>query len=133
MFDIDYFKRYNDTFGHDAGDACLRMVGQTIRETFSERTQIMIRHGGEEFAVILFDTNEEELRRWAEKLRGAVYEKHLEAPTKDVADYVTVSIGIAMKKLGEENQRYEELLTEADAALYEAKRAGRNQVAYLAG
>lgn len=133
MFDIDYFKRYNDTFGHDAGDACLRMVGQTIRETFSERTQIMIRHGGEEFAVILFDTNEEELRRWAEKLRGAVYEKHLEAPTKDVADYVTVSIGIAMKKLGVENQRYEELLTEADAALYEAKRAGRNQVAYLAG
>lgn len=133
MFDIDYFKRYNDTFGHDAGDACLRMVGQTIRETFTERTQIMIRHGGEEFAVILFDTNETELREWAERLRRAVYEKRLEAPTKDVAEYVTVSIGVALKKLGDENQRYEELLTEADAALYEAKRGGRNQVAYLAG
>lgn len=133
MFDIDYFKRYNDTFGHDAGDACLRMVGQTIRETFTERTQIMIRHGGEEFAVILFDTNETELREWAEKLRRAVYEKRLEAPTKEVAEYVTVSIGVALKKLSDENQRYEELLTEADAALYEAKRAGRNQVAYLAG
>lgn len=133
MFDIDYFKRYNDTFGHDAGDACLRMVGQTIRETFTERTQIMIRHGGEEFAVILFDTNETELREWAERLRRAVYEKRLEAPAKDVAEYVTVSIGVALKKLGDENQRYEELLTEADAALYEAKRGGRNQVAYLAG
>lgn len=133
MFDIDYFKRYNDTFGHDAGDACLRMVGQTIRETFTERTQIMIRHGGEEFAVILFDTNEAELWEWAEKLRRAVYEKRLEAPTKEVAEYVTVSIGVALKKLSDENQRYEELLTEADAALYEAKRAGRNQVAYLAG
>lgn len=133
MFDIDYFKRYNDTFGHDAGDACLRMVGQTIRETFMERTQIMIRHGGEEFAVILFDTNEAELREWAEKLRRAVYEKRLEAPTKEVAEYVTVSIGVALKKLSDENQRYEELLTEADFALYEAKRAGRNRVAYLAG
>lgn len=133
MFDIDYFKRYNDTFGHDAGDGCLRMVGQTIRETFSERTRIMIRHGGEEFAVILFDTNEEEVHEWAEKLRMAVYEKRLEAPTKDVADYVTVSIGIAMKKLGEDYQRYEELLAEADAALYEAKRAGRNRVACAAG
>lgn len=133
MFDIDYFKRYNDTFGHDAGDACLRMVGQTIRETFMERTQIMIRHGGEEFAVILFDTNEAELREWAETLRRAVYEKRLEAPTKEVAEYVTVSIGVALKKLSDENQRYEELLTEADFALYEAKRAGRNRVAYLAG
>lgn len=133
MFDIDYFKRYNDTFGHDAGDACLRIVGQTIRETFTERTRIMIRHGGEEFAVILFDTNEEEVREWAEKLRMAVYEKRLEAPTKDVADYVTVSIGIAVKKLGEDCQRYEELLAEADAALYEAKRAGRNRVACAAG
>ncbi len=130
MFDIDYFKKYNDTFGHEAGDGCLRMVGQTIRETLQQRTKLLIRHGGEEFAAILFDTNETELKEWAEKLRMAVYEKRLEAPVKDVADYVTVSIGTSMKKLMCENLRYEELLIEADVALYEAKKGGRNRVAF---
>lgn len=130
MFDIDYFKKYNDTFGHEAGDGCLRMVGQTIRETLQERTKLLIRHGGEEFAVFLFDTDEEELREWAEKLRMAVYGKQLEAPVKDVADYVTVSVGTSIKKVTSETLRYEDLLIEADAALYAAKRAGRNRVAF---
>ena len=130
MFDIDYFKKYNDTFGHEAGDCCLKVVGETIRETLQQRTTLMIRHGGEEFAAILFDVNETELQEWAEKLRMAVYEKRLEAPVKDVADYVTVSIGTSMKKLTFENPRYENLLIEADEALYEAKRAGRNRVAF---
>lgn len=130
MFDIDYFKKYNDTFGHEAGDSCLQMVGETIRETLQQRTKLLIRHGGEEFAAILFDTNEAELKEWAEKLRMAVYEKRLEAPVKDVADYVTVSIGTSMEKLMCENLRYENLLIEADKALYEAKRAGRNRVAF---
>lgn len=131
MFDIDYFKKYNDTFGHEAGDGCLRMVGQTIRETLQERTKLLIRHGGEEFAVFLFDTNEEELKEWAEKLRMAVYGKQLEAPVKDVADYVTVSVGTSIKQVTSETLRYEDLLIEADAALYEAKRAGRNRVAFV--
>lgn len=131
MFDIDYFKKYNDTFGHEAGDGCLKMVGETIRETLQQRTKVLIRHGGEEFAAILFDTDEEELKEWAEKLRVAVYEKRLEAPVKDVADYVTVSIGTAMEKLSGENLRYENLLIEADEALYEAKRSGRNRVAFV--
>ncbi|MGN1187362.1 MAG: diguanylate cyclase [Lachnospiraceae bacterium] len=130
MFDIDYFKKYNDTFGHAAGDGCLKMVGQTIRETLQHRTRLLIRHGGEEFAAIIFDTNETELKELAEKLRCAVYEKRLEAPVKDVAEYVTVSIGTSMKKLNSENTQYEDLLKEADEALYEAKRAGRNRVAY---
>lgn len=130
MFDIDYFKKFNDTFGHEAGDGCLKMVGQTIRETLQHRTKLLIRHGGEEFAAIIFDTDENELKELAEKLRCAVYEKRLEAPVKDVADYVTVSIGTSMKKMDNENIHYEDLLREADEALYEAKRAGRNRVAY---
>ena len=130
MFDIDYFKKFNDTFGHEAGDGCLKMVGQTIRETLQHRTKLLIRHGGEEFAAIIFDTDENELKELAEKLRCAVYEKRLEAPVKDVADYVTVSIGTSMKKMDNENIHYEDLLREADEALYEAKRAGRNCVAY---
>ena len=131
MFDVDYFKRYNDTFGHDAGDECLRMVGQTIREILKQRTKILIRHGGEEFVAILMGASEVELGEWAEKLRKAVYEKHLEAPVKDVADYVTISVGTAMAKIMRDNIRYEELLGDADQALYEAKRGGRNCVAFV--
>lgn len=130
MFDIDYFKKYNDTFGHAAGDGCLKMVGRTIRETLQHRTKLLIRHGGEEFAAIIFDTDENELKALAEELRRAVYEKRLEAPVKDVADYVTVSIGTAMMKLESQCTQYEDLLKEADGALYEAKRAGRNRVEY---
>lgn len=131
MFDVDYFKRYNDTFGHDAGDECLRMVGQTIREILKQRTKILIRHGGEEFVAILMGASEVELGEWAEKLRKAVYEKHLEAPVKDVADYVTISVGTAMAKIMRDNIRYEELLGDADQALYEAKKGGRNCVAFV--
>lgn len=131
MFDIDYFKKYNDTFGHDAGDSCLKMVGQTIRETFQQRTKLLIRHGGEEFVAILFDTNEADLKDWAEKLRMAVYEKHLEAPVKDVAEYVTVSVGSSIIKVTSENLRYEELLAKADEALYESKKTGRNRVSFI--
>ena len=131
MFDVDYFKRYNDTFGHDAGDECLRMVGQTIREILKQQTKILIRHGGEEFVAILMGASEVELGEWAEKLRKAVYEKHLEAPVKDVADYVTISVGTAMAKIMRDNIRYEELLGDADQALYEAKKGGRNCVAFV--
>lgn len=128
MLDVDYFKTYNDTFGHDAGDECLRTVGGVIREVMHLQTNLVIRHGGEEFVVILMDTNEKELRKYAEKLRLAVYEKKLEAPVNKIADYMTISVGAAMKKLERENQRYENILKEADEALYKAKKAGRNRV-----
>lgn len=130
MFDIDYFKKYNDTFGHGEGDICLRTVGDVIRENMKERTRLMIRHGGEEFVTILFHTSEEELMECAEKLRKAVYEKHLKAPTTEVAEYVTVSIGVAIEKLPCENLRYENLLSAADEALYKAKQSGKNRVVF---
>ena len=130
MFDIDYFKRYNDTFGHGEGDICLRNVGDAIRENMKERTKLMIRHGGEEFVTILFQTNEKELLQCAEKLRKAVFEKHMKAPTDEVAEYVTISIGAAMEKIQDEDFRYEKLLSAADEALYKAKQSGKNCVVY---
>lgn len=130
MFDIDYFKRYNDTFGHGEGDVCLRTVGDAIRENMKERTKLMIRHGGEEFVTILFQTNEEELLQCAEKLRKAVFEKHLKAPTDEVAEYVTISIGAAMERIPDEDFRYEKLLLAADEALYKAKQSGKNRVVF---
>lgn len=130
MFDIDYFKRYNDTFGHGEGDICLRTVGDAIRENMKERTKLMIRHGGEEFVTILFQTNEKELLQCAEELRKAVFEKHMKAPTDEVAEYVTISIGAAMERIPGEDFRYEKLLSAADEALYKAKQSGKNCVVY---
>ena len=130
MFDIDYFKRYNDTFGHGEGDICLRTVGDAIRENMKERTKLMIRHGGEEFVTILFQTNEKELLQCAEKLRKAVFEKHMKAPTDEVAKYVTISIGAAIERIPGEDFRYEKLLSAADEALYKAKQSGKNCVVY---
>lgn len=130
MFDIDYFKKYNDTFGHDAGDVCLSTVGKTITERLSERIKLLIRHGGEEFVAIILDTNKEELLNLAETLRNAVYEKRMDAPVKEIADYVTVSVGSAIAKLDSMETRYENLLKEADEALYKAKKAGRNRVVF---
>ena len=129
MMDIDYFKKYNDSLGHDAGDACLKMVSGCIRETVKRRTELMIRHGGEEFVVLFLDATEQELRTWGERIRQAVIREGLAAPYPKVADVVTVSIGAAMA-VWKSGEGYEPLLEHADAALYDAKNAGRNRVVF---
>lgn len=129
MMDIDFFKKYNDSLGHDAGDVCLKTVGKCIKEAVSERSKVLIRHGGEEFVAVFFDTTEEELRGLAEKIRKTVYDRGLPAPHKEVADVVTVSVG-ATVIMAEEDFHYENTLKTADLALYEAKENGRNQVVY---
>jgi len=131
MLDIDYFKKYNDTLGHDAGDVCLQTVSSCIRKAVESRTNIMIRHGGEEFVIILINADKEETLKWGEQIRSTVFEEGLPAPYKKVADVVTVSIGISTD-FAEQDDRYEEFLELADQALYQAKNSGRNQVAYQA-
>lgn len=130
MLDIDFFKKYNDSFGHDAGDYCLKAVGECIRKAAEERTQIMIRHGGEEFVLVLFDATAEETIQQAEKIRKAVFDMGLPAPYREAADVVTVSVGATVVTASEEKMRYESTLKMADMALYEAKEAGRNQVVF---
>ena len=129
MLDIDFFKKYNDSLGHDAGDECLKTVGHCIKDAVGEKTRLLIRHGGEEFVVLFIDTTEQELKGWAEKIRKNVFERGIEAPFKEVADVVTVSVGasISTEKPGE---TYESLLEQADAALYTAKESGRNRVVF---
>lgn len=127
MLDIDFFKKYNDSLGHDSGDDCLKEVSASIREAIGERTKIMIRHGGEEFVIILFDCTLEETERWAEKIRQTVYNKQIPAPYQEVADVVTVSVGAA-GMVAEAGMHYEDMLKAADLSLYMAKELGRNQV-----
>ena len=119
MIDVDYFKRYNDSFGHLAGDDVLHGVARLL-ETTCRATDIVGRYGGEEFAIILPHTAEPGAREIAERLRAAV-ESH-EWPHADV----TVSVGIATGSA--DTADADEVLREADFALYIAKQSGRNRV-----
>jgi len=124
MLDIDHFKRFNDTFGHEAGDQILREVSEILRE--SVRTEdIVCRYGGEEFLVILPGMGAEASFHRAEDIRQRVSKMrldfHREAPKE-----VTISIGVSTYP--QAGQAVEELVRSADRALYSAKERGRNRV-----
>lgn len=125
MLDVDHFKRFNDDFGHLAGDNVLRALGQTLTANVRP-TDLAARYGGEEFAVILPDTALIGARLAAERLRVAVSEQAISLPDKDILPTVTISVGIAQMRAG---QPPEVLIADADAALYRAKHQGRNRVA----
>ncbi|HEY2137396.1 MAG TPA: diguanylate cyclase [Xanthobacteraceae bacterium] len=126
FIDIDEFKSYNDRYGHPTGDACLRDVAQTILQTFRRPGDLAARYGGEEFAIILPDTDEAGASVVAENLRGAVHARAFEHQA-GVAGVVTISLGVACAQASGESAAV--LVSAADRALYEAKRAGRNKVA----
>jgi len=119
MLDVDEFKSYNDRYGHPAGDEALEMIGQILRENL-RGADVAARYGGEEFSVLLPETNTEEAQAIAERIR-----RHVEE-TKFPKRKVTTSIGIA--SLGGNVNSVRELISAADTALYQAKRAGRNNV-----
>jgi diguanylate cyclase (GGDEF)-like protein len=125
MIDIDYFKQYNDCYGHLAGDECLRKVAGTLRQHVRD-TDLMARYGGEEFAAVLPGADLTATLIVAERIRiaiAALAEPHQRAP----GGIVTVSIGVAAA-IPPGRDAAPRLIEMADAMLYEAKRAGRNQV-----
>lgn len=127
MLDIDYFKDYNDNYGHPAGDRALISVVNAIKQQLNRATDLLMRYGGEEFAVLLPDCDEQGARSVAERLRAAVIDLNIPHQKSRVADYLTLSIGSASVPAG---VRCDPacLLQTADNALYEAKRSGRNCV-----
>jgi diguanylate cyclase (GGDEF)-like protein len=126
IVDIDAFKPYNDTLGHQAGDNCLRVVAGVIAACVRRAGDTVARYGGEEFAVLLTDTDTPGATILAERIRNAVEQRNLPHPAM-VGGRVTVSIGVATVS-GKENVEPAALVRAADAALYEAKRDGRNRV-----
>ena len=126
MIDIDHFKPYNDRFGHQRGDDCLRQVAEVLRAAAHRPTDLVARYGGEEFACILPDTTLEGARAVAERVRRKVESLQLGHPD-NVKDAVTVSIGVSAVD-GGRSVAPEDLLGEADRQLYRAKREGRNRV-----
>jgi len=124
VLDIDYFKAFNDTYGHEAGDVVLREVAGTMRQTIRSE-DIVCRFGGEEFVVILPELSTEEAVARAESLRHMVSEIRLHYRGEPLNE-VTISIGVAMYPYNADT--VEQLLWVADRALYEAKHQGRNRV-----
>lgn len=131
LLDIDYFKEYNDYYGHLAGDQCLIKIGQTIKNSLLRSTDMAARYGGEEFIVILPETEEEEEAiKIANKLREKIEALHIPHEQSPVSNYVTVSIGVTFT-IPNINSSHEDLFKVADKALYQAKADGRNQVKLL--
>lgn len=127
MADIDYFKTYNDTYGHATGDNCLKAVAQAIKDNVKRPGDFCARYGGEEFVVLLPDTTQEAAVFVAERIRTTV--ESMKIPNKRAMPFgiVTISLGVATAS-GNAADSYEEALQKSDKALYMAKEKGRNRV-----
>lgn len=127
MVDVDYFKNYNDLYGHLAGDACLQAVASAAASRMVRVIDLLARFGGEEFVVILPNTSIDGAQKVAVSICDAVAALNIPHAGSDVAKHVTVSVGVASALPGRE-QGPEHLIARADQALYSAKQQGRNRV-----
>ena len=131
MLDIDFFKNFNDTYGHVKGDECLQIVAQTIAQRLKRPTDLAARYGGEEFVCLLPDTDILGAVSLAESIRRAVMQCGIPHAGSQVANVVTVSIGV-VSCICEESTMPEQVVQRADEQLYLAKREGRNCVKFSA-
>ncbi len=131
MADVDAFKQYNDSYGHQAGDECLKAIAQHLNSQLKRPGDLVARFGGEEFVVILPETNSIGAGRVAEAMRRGVLSLELPHAVSPVGQYVTISLGTATAYPSPDDDAgsVADLLARADKALYEAKRGGRNRVA----
>lgn len=126
IIDIDYFKPYNDNYGHNQGDITLTKVAQAIANTLTRATDFVARYGGEEFVVLMTSTDANGAYKLGEKIRTNIEQLALEHHYSKINDVITVSIGVS--SLMGEALNEKELFKQADTALYQAKANGRNQV-----
>ncbi len=129
MIDVDLFKCYNDTYGHPQGDMMLQAVAITIKSMLRPEADILCRYGGEEFVVILPETELTEAVITAEKIRLSIKALQIPSPDSGTATRATISIGVA-SLYPEDSGNPMELIEAADSMLYRAKEMGRNQVQY---
>lgn len=127
FMDVDYFKLYNDTYGHSAGDRCLQKVAQKLKCTLKRATDLAARYGGEEFVALLPGTTEDEALGMANNIRANIEALGIKHSQSAVVENVTVSIGVAVVR-PTQLSKSSDLIESADKAMYLAKAAGRNQV-----
>ena len=129
MIDIDFFKKYNDTYGHDAGDRCLREISSSFLTCITREEDFAARYGGEEFVVVLPNTDEYGASVIAEKLLRTVRDSGIPHESSSVAKYVTVSIG-GTTGIVRYTQNESDYVKRADSALYKSKQNGRDQYTF---
>ena len=127
MLDVDHFKAYNDHYGHQQGDACLRILGDILRATIRRAGELAARYGGEEFVVVMPGASAQKAQETAHSILAALRAEHLPHASSSVAPVVTISLGVAAGMPGAMDDR-EHLIKVADVALFEAKHQGRNRV-----
>jgi diguanylate cyclase (GGDEF)-like protein len=127
MLDIDFFKYYNDTYGHQAGDACLKTVASILIGNIHRPEDMVARYGGEEFAIVLPGTELDGASTVADRIRARVESVQIVHARSEVSEYVTLSVGVAaaIPRMGDSPAT---LIAAADKALYQAKQTGRNRV-----
>ncbi|WP_418186453.1 diguanylate cyclase domain-containing protein [Aliarcobacter lanthieri] len=125
MIDIDFFKRYNDNYGHGKGDDALRQVAKALQSTLKRPSDLVARYGGEEFVILLKDINKSGLETVAKNLLKAVRDLKITHEFSKIEKIITVSIGIAYFSSNSDITR-SELLVKADETLYKVKNSGRN-------
>lgn len=126
MIDIDYFKQYNDTYGHDMGDETLKKVAFTLKEYFNKKYEFVFRLGGEEFGVVLFDVDDESLENCLKDINYKILELEIEHKNSKILNIVSISMGAIIY----EPHTYisaNKLYKQADECLYKSKENGRNQ------
>lgn len=128
FFDVDHFKKFNDTHGHPAGDRVLKQVAALMREFFSEKTDVIARYGGEEFVVLIKDTVGQDAFQRAEVFRSAIERDHFEGEETQPLGKLTISIGVSAYPTHGRN--ISDVIQAADDALYEAKKMSRNTVVW---
>lgn len=130
IFDIDSFKMYNDFYGHPQGDKVLQAVGETLTHFVEEKGLFACRYGGEEFLVVGLNMSEQDAAMIAEEIRLAIEALQIPHERSAAAPYVTISLGYVVQEV-ESLEQFEKYIDLADQALYTAKKAGRNQTAFL--
>ncbi len=130
MLDVDFFKKFNDTYGHSAGDDCLKTVANTLSNCIVREDDFVARYGGEEFILVLPNTEEVGARKIAERVLDSMRDCKIPHEKNEAASYITLSIGLTCAKV-EFTQKNEDYIRRADEALYLSKKNGRNRFTFL--
>ena len=131
LIDVDHFKKYNDYYGHDAGDSCLKMVAAILAQCVKREDDFVARYGGEEFAVVLPHTDQAGAKSIAEKLLENLQKCNIPHEASDTADHVTISIGGTTGAVRHSHSA-KAYIKCADKALYKSKKGGRNRYTLIA-
>ena len=130
LIDVDFFKQYNDTYGHVSGDEALQKIAMMLSHTIQNSTNLIARYGGEEFVAILPNKTAKESNLVAQNIMQAIRLANIKHRMSDISDRITISIGIATRTKGESSD-IDTLMKKADMALYYSKNQGRNQAAHI--